>query len=484
MSPLVWDLAHIANQEELWLLREVGGRESMHPEIDPLYDAFEHPRAERPTCRCCRRPRPAPTATRSAAGSSTCSSGPGSGTPRPGPAAAQRRVRVRHDRPARGAARRDDADHPPDPAGRPVLTARAARPGAGRRAAAAARGAGARAARSPWAPRPSPGRWTTSGPRTPSTCRPFYLDTTPVTCGAYAEFIADGGYDDPRWWTAGRLGSPAAGRAVRAAVLEPGRGQWIRDGVRRHRAGPAGRARAARVLVRGRRVRPLGGPPAADRGRVGEGGPVRSRPPGCPAATRGATPIRTSPGPTSASSSCARPRPAPTRKARRRAGPGSSSGTSGSGRARDFLPYPGFAAWPYREYSEVFFGPEYKVLRGGSFAVSPVACRGTFRNWDYPIRRQIFAGFRTARRCRRGGDRLMCRHLAYLGPPATLRSVIIEPPHGLYRQAWAPRLQRHGTVNADGFGVGWYARRRPGARQVPAGRSRSGRTSPSPTWPG
>src|SRR6266581_7685542 len=48
MSPLVWDLAHIANQEELWLLRNVAGREPMHPEIDPLYDAFEHPRAARP----------------------------------------------------------------------------------------------------------------------------------------------------------------------------------------------------------------------------------------------------------------------------------------------------------------------------------------------------------------------------------------------------------------------------------------------------
>jgi glutamine amidotransferase len=51
----------------------------------------------------------------------------------------------------------------------------------------------------------------------------------------------------------------------------------------------------------------------------------------------------------------------------------------------------------------------------------------------------------------------MCRHLAYLGPAATLREVITEPPYGLARQAWAPRLQRHGTVNADGFGVGWYA---------------------------
>ncbi|MCW2891410.1 MAG: hypothetical protein JWO75_899, partial [Actinomycetia bacterium] len=41
----------------------------------------------------------------------------------------------------------------------------------------------------------------------------------------------------------------------------------------------------------------------------------------------------------------------------------------------------------------------------------------------------------------------MCRHLAYLGPPASLRSLLIDPPHSLYRQAWAPRLQRHGTVN-------------------------------------
>ncbi len=58
----------------------------------------------------------------------------------------------------------------------------------------------------------------------------------------------------------------------------------------------------------------------------------------------------------------------------------------------------------------------------------------------------------------------MCRHLAYLGPPASLRSLLIDPPHSLYRQAWAPRRQRHGTVNADAFGIGWYA----GADPVPA----------------
>ncbi|MEU6171694.1 ergothioneine biosynthesis protein EgtC [Streptantibioticus parmotrematis] len=51
----------------------------------------------------------------------------------------------------------------------------------------------------------------------------------------------------------------------------------------------------------------------------------------------------------------------------------------------------------------------------------------------------------------------MCRHLAYLGPPVALRSIVADPPHSLLRQSWAPRMQRHGTVNADGFGVGWYA---------------------------
>ncbi len=63
----------------------------------------------------------------------------------------------------------------------------------------------------------------------------------------------------------------------------------------------------------------------------------------------------------------------------------------------DFGGYPGFAAFPYPEYSEVFFGSEYKVLRGGSWATGADVARATFRNWDYPIRRQIFAGFRCAR---------------------------------------------------------------------------------------
>ncbi|WP_445525515.1 ergothioneine biosynthesis protein EgtC [Streptomyces cyslabdanicus] len=67
----------------------------------------------------------------------------------------------------------------------------------------------------------------------------------------------------------------------------------------------------------------------------------------------------------------------------------------------------------------------------------------------------------------------MCRHLAYLGPEEPLGRYLVEPAHSLYRQAWAPRHQRHGTVNADGFGVGWYAEGDP----VPARYRRAG-----PVW--
>ena len=63
----------------------------------------------------------------------------------------------------------------------------------------------------------------------------------------------------------------------------------------------------------------------------------------------------------------------------------------------DFAGYPGFEAFPYDEYSKAFFGPEHKVLRGGSWATRRQVIRTTFRNWDLPIRRQIFSGLRCAR---------------------------------------------------------------------------------------
>ncbi|WP_047863816.1 ergothioneine biosynthesis protein EgtB [Rubrobacter aplysinae] len=65
--------------------------------------------------------------------------------------------------------------------------------------------------------------------------------------------------------------------------------------------------------------------------------------------------------------------------------------------ASDFEAYPGFTAFPYDEYSKVFFNEDYKVLRGGSWATRPASIRNTFRNWDHPIRRQLFVGLRCAR---------------------------------------------------------------------------------------
>ncbi|HWC06965.1 MAG TPA: ergothioneine biosynthesis protein EgtB [Gemmatimonadota bacterium] len=65
--------------------------------------------------------------------------------------------------------------------------------------------------------------------------------------------------------------------------------------------------------------------------------------------------------------------------------------------ASEFLPYPGFEAFPYPEYSEAHFGKGHRVLRGGSWATAPMVARNSFRNWDLPQRRQIFAGFRCAK---------------------------------------------------------------------------------------
>jgi iron(II)-dependent oxidoreductase len=80
----------------------------------------------------------------------------------------------------------------------------------------------------------------------------------------------------------------------------------------------------------------------------------------------------------------------------------SGGGLAGVGRAWEwtsscFDGYPGFVPYPYREYSQVFFGDRYRVLRGGSWATHPRVASTTFRNWDLPQRRQIFAGIRLAK---------------------------------------------------------------------------------------
>jgi iron(II)-dependent oxidoreductase len=225
--------------------------------------------------------------------------------------------------------------------------------------------------------------------------RPFRIDTAPVTNAAYQAFIADGGYDDPRWWTAEGWRHRQREGLDAPLFWYRDRGSWRRRRFGRFEPVPgdepvvhvcwyeadayarwAGRRlpteaeweKAARYdPASGRSLRnPWGaGDAAADRANVGQRclqpSPVGSLPAG--AAPSGAHQML---------------------------------GDVWEWTASDFTAYPGFRPLPDETYSEVFFGPEYKVLRGGSFATDPLSCRATFRNWDLPVRRQIFAGFRTA----------------------------------------------------------------------------------------
>ena len=391
MSPLVWDLAHIANQEELWLLREVGGRQPMHPEIDPLYDAFEHPRAERPALPLL----PPPEARRYAAevrgrvldlletatfaGTPLTSQGFAFGMIAQHEQQHDETMLITHQL-RRGAPALTAPPPPPAPPDAYRLPAEVLVPGG------------------PFTMGTSTEPWALDNERPAHTVDlpAFYLDTTPVTNAAYQQFIEDEGYRDQRWW------SPAGWQHRQRAGLEAplywqpeGRG-WVRTAFSITEPVAAAEPVAhvcwheaqAYAAWAGRRL-----PTEAEWEKAARFDPATGRSRRYPWGD-------SEPDASQANLGQRHLRPAPAGSYPAGAAPSGARQLIGDvweWTASDFTPYPGFRAWPYREYSEVFFGDEYKVLRGGSFAVDPVACRGTFRNWDYPVRRQIFAGFRTAR---------------------------------------------------------------------------------------
>ncbi|MFD6622644.1 MULTISPECIES: ergothioneine biosynthesis protein EgtB [Streptomyces] len=396
MSPLVWDLAHIGNQEELWLVRAVGGRDPLRPEIDSLYDAFEHPRAERPSL-----PLLAPEEARRYAaevrgraldvlasapveGERLTASGFAFGMVAQHEQQHDETMLVTHQL-RRGPAVLD-APAPPDPvAEAPLPGPEALVPGGPFTMGTSAE---------PWAldnERPAHRRDVAA----------FWLDTAPVTCGAYQRFIEDGGYDKARWW------HPAGLRMVREHDVRAPL-FWRREGTAwvRRRFGVVEPVPADEPVVHvswyeadayarwaGRRL-----PTEAEWEKAARFDPASGRARRYPWGD-------TDPGPVHANLGQRHLRPAPVGAypaGRSPLGIGQLIGDVWEWTADDFLPYPGFAPFPYREYSEVFFGDAHKVLRGGSFGVDPVACRGTFRNWDLPVRRQIFAGFRTARNAAEG----------------------------------------------------------------------------------
>ena len=124
----------------------------------------------------------------------------------------------------------------------------------------------------------------------------------------------------------------------------------------------------------------------------------------------------------------------------------------------------------------MFFGGGYKVLRGGSLGHRPAGLPDHVPQLGLPD---------PAADLRRLPDRRGTPDVPAPGLPRARRSRCrtwcSTPPHSLLRQSWAPRRQRHGTVNADGFGVGWYVRTDP-SRSATGGPSRSGPTPRSPRW--
>lgn len=383
MSPLVWDLAHIGQQEDLWLLR--GGNAAaqglLSVQVERLYDAFEHPRASRVTL---------PLLT---------------------PREARGYIADVRDRVLDGLERADEdrmfpyvmveqheqqhvetmlATHQlrvgepllgsgaPLPPGR-VLPADSVLVPAGPFTL------GVDAADEPWSLDNERPAHTVDLPA-------YRIGRVPVTNGEWQAFIDAGGYDEPGWW------SPRGwAHRLEAGLERPlfwlGDGSRSRFGLReeippdepvQHVCYFEAEAYAAWAGARlpteqewekacvwdpelGRRRRwPWGDEPvSSSRANLG-GGALRPAPVG--AYPEGASAY----------------------------GVEQLMGDVWEWTSSEFEPWPGFQPMLYAAYSAPFFGGDFRVLRGGSWAVGGAAIRPSFRNWDLPIRRQIFCGLRLA----------------------------------------------------------------------------------------
>ena len=285
MSPLVWDLGHIAAYEDLWLVHRFADEPLLHPELAARYDAFETPRAVRGDIELLdadgAREYLAEVRERTLAAIDARGVDP-----------VLHEMVIRHElqhtETMRQAMRLGGLLAPGDPA---LATLRRRRAGA----------SGSTSPPGPprSAPRTTGSPTTTSARAIASSSRAFRIARRPVTNATWLHFTEGGGYQRREWWS-------DEGWA------------WKEDydigQLSGRRGGTPGRSGVPRLLVRGRRLRPLTRSTAPHRGGVGEGGDLDPRRP-----------------------------------------PGHRTGR-GSGPRRWFDGYPGFVAHPYREYSEVFFG--------------------------------------------------------------------------------------------------------------------------------
>ena len=379
LSPLVWDLAHIAAYEELWLVHRFGGLPLSRPELSAMYDAFETPRSVRGDL---------PLLDRAEALAYL------EGVRERVPLADSElhELVVRHEdqhqetmlqaielirlSPAPGVPR---AEYPAAPGGHTGLETVDVPAGP------CSIGAG-------------DDRWAYDNerPRHRTELPDFRIGRTPITNATFLHFVEGGGYERRPWWS-----DEAWAWKEEYDITHPegwARGptgewrRWTLDGwapldseqpvvhVSWFEADAFARAHGARLPTEAEWEKAA----AWDQ----ELGEARPYPWGDEAPeTRHANLDQALLG------------PAPAGAYPDGAAPCGALGMLGDvweWTSSSFRGYDGFVAHPYREYSEVFFGDTYRVLRGGSWATRARVATPTFRNWDLPQRRQIFSGVRLA----------------------------------------------------------------------------------------
>jgi iron(II)-dependent oxidoreductase len=388
MSPLVWDLGHIAAFEDLWLAHRLGGEPLLRPDLAEVYDAFETPRADRGELPYLRRTEA--LAYLDAVRERTLAVAARlDGDAR---AALLHELVLRHEQqhtetmlqtmelarlPAPPA---PPADPPAAPASGPTGLELVEVPGGPCTIGAPAEGFA----------------YDNERPRHAAELAAFQIGRVPVTNAAFQEFVHGGGYARPEWWTreawawkeeydierpAGWTADGREWRMDRCEPLDPSKPvvhvSWFE-------ADAFARAHGARLPTEAEwekaatwdqetgsaRPQPWGETPAGDA--IAERANVDQH-------AFGTLPVGSHPAGASP------------------AGCLGMIGDTWEWTSSRFGGYPGFAAYPYREYSEVFFGGDYFVLRGGSWATRARVTTPTFRNWDHPQRRQIFSGLRLAK---------------------------------------------------------------------------------------
>ena len=346
MSPLVWDYAHIGHFEELWLLRNVGGRSPRQEGHDDVYDAFAHERSERGELAIL-----PPSAARAYVGAirdavlELIDELDWNGAD---PLLAHGFVvgmvlqhELQHQE-TMAQTLQIGAMPGPTPGRPPEITLE------GDVLVEAGPFALGADESEPWA-------YDNERPAHDLSLPAFRLDRAPVTNGRYATFVADGGYADRALWS-------EEGWAWREAEGAEAPLFWLRDGERWLRR----RFDAVEPVPQREPVQHVSWYEADAYARW-----AGKRLPTEPEWEKA---VRTKPSELE-----------------------HAQGSVWQWTSSHFGGYPGFRAFPYPEYSEVFFGSDYRVLRGGAWITDPVVARPTFRNWDYPQRRQIFSGIRCAR---------------------------------------------------------------------------------------